>query len=1128
MLSEMPARTLIVLLAGTLLATATARAQTTWYVDDDAPNDPGPGDPMVSDPQEDGSAAHPFDAIQEGIDAADPNDTVLVLDGIYTGPGNKDLDFGGQAITLRSENGPDNCLIDCEGDPNDPHRGFYFHSAETTAALVRGLTITAGNMPDGWGGGICVENGSSPTVRACRIVGNAACKGGGVSCSASDPTLDGCLISGNTAFDWCGGGVYCDASAPQILNCTISENAADYEGSGVCCFASSAPLISDCLITENIETTGGAGIACIMASSPTIRRCTLSNNTAGRGGALCCYESDPLVFNCLIVGNTALSHGGGIELDISSPTFTNCLIVGNSAAQDGGGIVHYGGSPELINCTITGNFAGAGGGVFGSSELRIRNTILWGDAPDEIDIPTHGTAPSVAYSDVQGGWDGDGNTDAAPGFADPDGPDDDPATWEDNDFRLGAPTCIDAGSNDAVLPDVADLDGDDDMEEPLPVDLDGLPRFADVPGTPDAGQGTPPIVDMGAYEFEATIPLIGFSPATLEFSAPESGPDPVEQVLVIRNAGGGTLNWEISEDCPWLEVDPSSGQCADETDEVVVSVDVADLPYGEHACELSISDTSAPNSPTVVPVQLVVFRFLYVPSEYSTIQAAIDATAMDGDVVLVADGTYAGAGNKNLDFGGRRIAVRSENGPDNCIIDCENDGRGFRFYSDETADSVVDGFTITNGNAAYGGGIRSSSYSSPTITNCRIIGNTAGRGGGIFCYWESHPTITNCEIIDNVASALDGGGGGIGCYVGSNPTIVNCTIVQNTADWGGGIQIDNADGGASRPMLINCVLAQNVGTYGGGAVDCNADSGPTFLNCVITDNSSGSIYGGAIWCSGDDMLLVNCVVANNNTDGDGGAVWLYLYASPRFTNCVFSGNSADGTGGAFYCGYASHPVLTNCTITGNNALEGALYCSPGSGPTITNSILWGDTPSEIWSDSAGPVVTYCDVQGGWPGEGNIYADPLLVDPDGPDNDPNTWEDNDYRLNPGSPCIDAGDNTAVPPDLVDLDEDGDTDERIPFDLEGNPRFVQDPFTDDTGVPDPPCYRHIVDMGAYEFQFCFGDLDGDDDIDLADLAQLLGSYGDTSGVTYYNGDLDGDGDVDLADVAELLGVYGTTCE
>jgi len=130
--------TLVAVLVGVLVPTATASAQTTWYVDDDAPNDPGPGDPSVSDPLEDGSAEHPFDAIQEGIDAASNGDEVVVCDGTYTGDGNKNLDFGGKLITVRSETGPDNCIIDCEGDG----RGAYFHSGENNDAVLESLTIT--------------------------------------------------------------------------------------------------------------------------------------------------------------------------------------------------------------------------------------------------------------------------------------------------------------------------------------------------------------------------------------------------------------------------------------------------------------------------------------------------------------------------------------------------------------------------------------------------------------------------------------------------------------------------------------------------------------------------------------------------------------------------------------------------------------------------------------------------------------------------------------------------------------------------------------------------------------------------------------------------------------------------
>jgi hypothetical protein len=87
--------------------------------------------------------------------------------------------------------------------------------------------------------------------------------------------------------------------------------------------------------------------------------------------------------------------------------------------------------------------------------------------------------------------------------------------------------------------------------------------------------------------------------------------------------------------------------------------------------------------------------------DYLTIQEGIDA-AQDGDEVVVCDGVYTGEGNKNLDFAGKAITVRSASGPENCIIDCENDGRGFYFHSGETSEAVVDGFSITKGRQAGG------------------------------------------------------------------------------------------------------------------------------------------------------------------------------------------------------------------------------------------------------------------------------------------------------------------------------------------------------------------------------------------------------------------------------------------
>ena len=150
--------------------------------------------------------------------------------------------------------------------------------------------------------------------------------------------------------------------------------------------------------------------------------------------------------------------------------------------------------------------------------------------------------------------------------------------------------------------------------------------------------------------------------------------------------------------------------------------------------------------------------------------------------------------------------------------------------------------------------------------------------------------------------------------------------------------------------------------------------------------------------------------------------------------------------------YSSGPTVTNCTFSGNSATWGGGMYNLGSSPIVSNCILWGNTAyqdDEIYNSSSTPVISYCDITGcgssgaGWDtalgtdGGGNIDAEPMFADADG-------------RLLPGSPCIDAGDNTAVPGSVT-------------TDFDGNPRFMDDPETADTGNGTPP----IVDMGAYEF-------------------------------------------------------------
>ena len=723
-----------------LCVASVASAQTTWYVDDDAANDPGPGDVTISDPNEDGSLAHPYDAIQEAIDAAVAGDEVLVADGTYTGTGNKNIDFGGKDLIVRSENGANYCTIDCESEG----RGFVLQGGETSAAAIEGFAIVNGYVAaPSDGGGILLANASNPRIRNCMIL----------DCYAGDR----------------GGGMCVDTSDPLLVNCLIADNEAGLDG-----------------------------------------------------GGLWCKLSDMILVNCTIANNVALDEGGGARIqNRSDVTITNSIIVGNRAVT--GRQVSLAGTSYPSTLTIS--YSNVGGG-YGGVSVETLCTLNYGSGMDSDD---------VVFTDAAGG---------------------------DYHLEFRSPG-IDGGMHSPV----GGLPSDD---------LDGNPRPVDGNGEVEDWTGQAETVDMGAYEFSFGGPA--FCDGDMSFMHNTCSSSVWEDVISVRNCGEDTLNWTVVENCDWLSVDPNSGSSTGESDQITFTANADGLPSGDHVCTVQVMDPQAVNGPRIIEITLHVPGPMHVPSDYATIQEALDV-ASECDEIILADGTYMGTGNKNLDFGGKDLVLRSENGPANCIIDCEDDGRALLFHSGETSAAVVDGLTIINGYMDL------------------------GRGGAIKCASSSHPTIQNCIMTDCYADYT----GGCIYVTDSDPTLLNCVIASSTSDThGGGLYAASSD-----LACINCLFVGNEAEEDGGGVFCT-ESNATFVNCTIADNVAGDAGGGTHIRTTSEVIIANCIIANNAA-ARGVEVSLAGEYSPSMLtlsySCVLGGESVVR-------------VLENCTLNWGNGMIG--------------------------------------------------------------------------------------------------------------------------------------------------------------------------------------------------------------
>ena len=258
--------------------------------------------------------------------------------------------------------------------------------------------------------------------------------------------------------------------------------------------------------------------------------------------------------------------------------------------------------------------------------------------------------------------------------------------------------------------------------------------------------------------------------------------------------------------------------------------------------------------------------YVHPDSLLNSIQAGINSCST-GDTVLVAPGIYY----ENINFKGKAITVTSEQGANTTIIDGGNPANPdsasvVAFVSREDTNSVLKGFTITNGSGTYniywglsGGGIYCDSSSSPTITSNIITGNTALYGGGIECIDSSSPNITGNTITNNRANVT---GGGIDLYDYCSPLIEGDTITGNTAfKAGGGICCDENSSATIKKNFISGNTADE-----GGGIGCGNSSFPIITDNTITDNTA-NVYGGGIRCRESSPIIENCTISSNNGEG---------------------------------------------------------------------------------------------------------------------------------------------------------------------------------------------------------------------------------------------------------------------
>ncbi len=721
-------------------------------------------------------------SIQRAINASIDGDTIIVAEGTYIGPGNRDIRFYGKAIELRSTD-PDDpdvvaaTIIDCQGGGRSTYRGFGF-SGEGPDSIVRGFTIKNGYNQ---GGAIYCSN-ASPTIESCVMAENRADYGGGICISGGQPTIKDCLFSRNTAT--AGGGIYIVSGSPVVANCVFHDNEAS-SGGGMT--ISGSPTLTNCVFIANEAEYGGA-VRINSGASPKITNCTFNSNYATlEGGALYnqSISQSFYVINCILWGDYAPNGPEIANAGTYSPVVSYCNIQGGGYTGTNinaypqfvvdddpigpDGIFGTWDDGLVLGCTSPCRDAGTNtpnGEELPDEDITHRPRVVDGDHDNSGENETYETVDMGAY-ELPRIWfvDKDAQGSSKTGYS-----------WAHAYTDLQ-----DALDPDKAYPD--DLQSGDEIWVAAVEDQANRNFY-----TPDISE---PYDDRTAsFQLYSGVAVYG-------------GFDGAEIGLRLRS-------WTMNVTVLSGDIDKNGVLDASNSYHVVAGAGNAVLDGFTITGGFANSAASGYCGGGIY---------------CSSVSPLIRNCTIKGNYAA-----YYGGGMYNASSGPTLVScVFSEN---TAYTSGRGSSCGGGIYNTSSSPTLANCTFSNNTAKSYGGGIYNTS-SSPTLANCTFSKNTVNSYGGAMYNSSSSPILLSCIFRGNTSQ---NGGGGMCNYDISSPELTNCLFSGNQANQHGGGMYNYSN---CSPTLINCTFSGNAAgaqSYGGGMY--NNSNNTTVTNSIFWGNTA--------------------------------------------------------------------------------------------------------------------------------------------------------------------------------------------------------------------------------------------------------------------------------------------------